>query len=234
MKKYLAVFLMLFLLWTSSAYAETDISAVVVAFLKEMQPEQRLELTEDILKLIVEEDGIEALEHLYTSASQASVPAETVTPADPANLSESDFFDLLAQQPLAVIETEYLVQSSNGMKTLFPDMLSAIVRNNSDDDIKNAVIAFVAWDENNLPVKIEGQIDFMGGSYIKKVSYDDINLIPDKVFGENEGFALAENTSIMTFKAIAVSYETFDGETWKNPYFDEFRNRYEGQKLVSR
>ena len=29
---------------------------------------------------------------------------------------------------------------------------------------------------------------------------------------------------------MVVSFKTFDGDTWKNPYFDDFRSLYEGKK----
>lgn len=36
---------------------------------------------------------------------------------------------------------------------------------------------------------------------------------------------------IDSFKAIVVSYETFEGDTWENPYFDEFCSLYEEKKF---
>lgn len=49
--------------------------------------------------------------------------------------------------------------------------------------------------------------------------------------GESSGYSLGENCEIKTFKAIVVSYETFDGETRDNPYYDTFCSLYKGQKL---
>ena len=128
-----------------------------------------------------------------------------------------EFEKLLAEQPLYVSSTEYFVQSQ-GPKILFPDMLQAIITSNSTEDIKDAVVAFVAWDNNNLPVKIQNQFDFGGGSYVKQVNYKDINLVNGASYGENGGYELDENSNISKFKAIVVSYETFDGNVWKNPY----------------
>lgn len=141
----------------------------------------------------------------------------------------------VAKQPLCVTSTEYFVQSTQ-WKTLYPDMLSAVIKNNSDKDIKNAVIAFVAWDSNNLPVKIEGQYDFNGGDYIVEVNYNDINLVPGASYGDNSGYSLNcmnGDPNIAKFKAIVVSYTTFDGETWKNPLYNKFKDIYEDKKLES-
>ncbi|MGN1478941.1 MAG: DUF5780 domain-containing protein [Acutalibacteraceae bacterium] len=30
---------------------------------------------------------------------------------------------------------------------------------------------------------------------------------------------------------MVVSYESFDGETWENPYYEQWRELYEGQKI---
>lgn len=145
-------------------------------------------------------------------------------------MSIDEFENLLATQPLFVSRTKYVVQDEQ-YKTLYPDMLQAILQSNTTEDIKDALVAFVAWDSNNLPVKIKGNIDFSSGSYIKEVKYSDINLVNGETYGENSGFSLDENNGIATFKAIVVSYETFDGNTWENPYYEDFCSRYEGQKL---
>lgn len=137
----------------------------------------------------------------------------------------ADFEKLLAQQPLAVTKTKYVVQADQ-YKMLFPDMLQAILTNNTTEDIKDAVVAFVAWDENNLPVKIEGQFDFYG-SYIRRVAYSDINLASGDTFGEDSGYSLSEGCEVDKFKAIAVSFETVEGETWDNPYYEDFCSLYE-------
>lgn len=158
-----------------------------------------------------------------TSSEQTTVEGPTQT------MSISEFENLLAEQPLYVSNTKYTVQNDT-YKTLYPDMLQAILTNNTTEDIKDAVIAFVAWDSNNLPVKIEGQHDFSGGSYIQQVNYTDINLVGGDTFGENNGYSIKEDCKISTFKAVVVSFETFNGETWDNPYYDAFCSIYEGKK----
>ena len=147
-----------------------------------------------------------------------------------ASITESELAEIIQKQELAITKTEYVIQDEK-YKSLYPDLLQAIIKNNTDKDIKNAVVAFVAWDNNNLPVKIKGSIDFTEGTYIKKVNYSDINLIPDATFGDSSGFEISEGNGVATVKAIVVSYETFEGETWENPYFKDFSELYEGKKL---
>ena len=110
-------------------------------------------------------------------------------------------------------------------------MLQAVIKNASGTDIKNAVVAFVAWDKNDFPVKIEGQYSFGGGSYVTKCNYSDINLIDGASYGTDSGMPLDSDTdNIATFKAIVVSYDDFDGNTWNNPYYDIWAAKYEDQK----
>ena len=138
----------------------------------------------------------------------------------------------IAEQEVRVISTKYAVQS-NEHKTLYPDMLQAVIQNGTEYDIKDAVVAFVAWDKNNLPVKIKSQYDYSGGSYVRKVAYNGINLVPGASYGENSGYEIDESCGISSFKAIVVSFETFEGETWDNPLFGEWCDMYEGKKRES-
>lgn len=133
---------------------------------------------------------------------------------------------------LVVSEARLLVQSEE-YKSLYPDVLQAILVNNTQSDIKDVVVAFVAWDENDLPVLIKGQFDYNPASYIRRASYAGINMVPGSTYGENTGMRLDESIrGIVTVKAIVVSYVTFDGETWENPEFAQFIEEYEGKKLL--
>lgn len=167
-------------------------------------------------------------ENVFQSDANFSYSSTNLSDSD--TIDEETFQNSLKAEPVHITKTKYIVQDE-AHKALFPDMLQVIIQNNSQDDIKNAVIAFVAWDENGLPVKIEGQFDFGSGSYIKEVHYTDINLAAGKNFGKDYGYNLSETCSIKTFKAIVVSYETFDGKTWENPHYDQFKTLYEGKKL---
>lgn len=144
-----------------------------------------------------------------------------------------DLFDkLIAGQALAVTSTKYVVQDAR-FKSLYPDMLQAILKNNTASDIKDAVVAFVAWDKNNLPVKIKSHLGYRDEAYVQLVNFGDMNLVPRASYGRKKGYAIDEDCNIKKFKAIVVSYETFDGETWMNPYYSEWRTLYEGKRFDS-
>lgn len=143
--------------------------------------------------------------------------------------SEKEFSDLLKAEPVFIKSTKYIVQDEK-YKTLYPDMLQAVIQNNTKEDIKSAMVAFAAWDKNGLPVKIKGHLSFDDGVYIAEVDYSDINLAAGGTYGKDSGLQLDENLEIETFKAIVVSYETYDGTEWENPYYKNFCSLYEGKK----
>lgn len=140
--------------------------------------------------------------------------------------------ELEAENGLHVSEARLLVRSEE-YKALYPDVLQAILVNNTEHDIKDVVVAFMAWDENDLPVLLKGQFDYNAASYVRHASYSGINMVPGSIYGENTGMGLDESVKgIVTVKAIVVSYVTFDGETWENPEYDAFIEEYAGKKLL--
>ena len=162
--------------------------------------------------------------------TESTIPTPTPTPeAAGTYMTPEEFDGLLAGLPLHVTSTKYIVQDEQ-YKALYPDLLQAVIRNDSAADIKDAVVAFVAWDKNGLPVKIKGSIDFSDGAYVQRVNYSDINLVPGDTFGDSSGYSIDEACGIEDFRAIVVSYETFEGDTWENPLFEAWCELYEGQR----
>ena len=214
------------------AFAEPADEIDVVAIVRDMPYEQRMQVAQDILNMIADTNGLEALDKAYRAVrdNYPILPAASEEVTD--DITSESLDGLLAAQPLAVTAARFVVQSES-YSILFSDMLSATIVNNSGYDIKDAVVAFVAWDKNGLPVKIEGMIDIMGGMYVKEVKFSDINLVPGDTYGERNGYSLSADSGIVTVKAIAVSYVTFDGEEWENPYYDTFRDMYAGKKLTN-
>ena len=119
-------------------------------------------------------------------------------------------------------------------KALYPDLMIAKLMNQSGTAIKNAVVAFAAWDENNLPVLI----DTIGnGKYVVHCSMNGINLADGETMtdaGMQVDSQQAERGEIKSFKAIVVSYEDFDGNTWRNPLYDNWVKLYRCLLYTSR
>lgn len=145
-------------------------------------------------------------------------------------LVQSSFDNLLMQLPITIIKTKHIVRDKQ-CKHLYPDMLQAVIKNKTSVKIKDVVVAFVAWDKDNSPVKIKESIDFGDGAYIKTVNYTDINLIPGGIFKGQRGLEIDESCEINTFKSIVLSYTNYKEETWINPQFEKFCSLYEGKQL---
>ncbi len=147
--------------------------------------------------------------------------------ADAVELEEK-----LSDQDVVVENTQYLIQDTEH-KALYPDMLSTIIKNNSDTDIKNITYGYVAWDDNGLPVRIQGDFDFSGGSYFYTGTGESVNIAPGQSHGRNYGFELDEEMDMIhSIKSIVVEYEGFNGEKFENPLVDDFARIYEGKRLA--
>ncbi len=174
----------------------------------------------------------ELADHTWTDATfEAPKTCSVCSKTEGSVLSVAAFESQLREMPMYVESTRYIVQDTK-YKSLYPDMLSATVKNNSGKSIKNAVVAFVAWDNNNFPIKIYGEYDYYG-SYVKKCNYQDANMVNGSTYGGDRGMAIdySDTGTIATFKAIVVEYTDFDGNTWKNPYYDAWLGLYEDKIL---
>src|SRR5699024_6829755 len=138
----------------------------------------------------------------------------------------------LLDQDVVVENIQYLIQNTEH-KALYPDMLSTIIKNNSDTDIKNITYGYVAWDDNGLPIRIQGDWDFSGGSYLYTGTGESVNIAPGETHGRNYGLELTEEMDkIHSIKSIIVEYQGFNGEKFENPLLDEFSKIYEGKRLA--
>lgn len=162
---------------------------------------------------------------------EKNVQKETPTqPKKQKQMTASELEAEIAKQEVRVTSTKYTVQNKD-YKVLYPDLLQAIITNGSTVDIQDVVIAYVAWDKNNLPVEIETSNILSDEAYIKRASAT-VNLVPGGTWGRESGLELASDCSdIATFKAIVCEYTDFDGKTWENPLYDQWCEIYEGKRL---
>lgn len=179
-----------------------------VEFLSDINFEERISLNEQILERI-------ASGKTYLTADELA--EETI------------------KQPLYVKETKYL--DSNTFSYSSSSMLQAVLYNNSNVPIKSAVVAFSAWDKNNLPIKIKGYISISDDSYFSKINYSSINLMPGETYkgkdgGTYYGMQVDKDIQVSLLKAIVISYEDFDGNTWDNPLVLDFKQLYEEKRLL--
>ena len=158
-------------------------------------------------------------------------------------VTAEEFDELLLTMPLAVTEKELIInkksdegESLDGQapeEPTSPDMLKFVVRNNTDTDIKNMSVAFVGWNENGEPVRFGPASETRGREYLNVAYFAGVNMTSGGMFGEGNEFLLSEWHEISTFKAIVKDFETFDGDSWENPYFEQFCELYEEKEYPS-
>lgn len=103
--------------------------------------------------------------------------------------------------------------------------LVAIVTNNKDRALKNAEIAFVAWDENDIPIALDAD------EYIAVLYYDDIDVGAGSTNEFEYGILVdAAPESIGRIGAIVTFGEFYGGDIFENPYTDEWTDTYLGEK----
>jgi hypothetical protein len=174
------------------------------------------------------------------SPTPIPIPTPAPTPAPAArggSLSVAEFDALLAAQPLAVVNAAILYDVSTNIGGV-AELIVCEVKNNSDAEIRDITLGYVAWDKDNLPLK--GHFG-MANTYYAIVDLENINLLPGGVFeanGQNlgtyarfeTGWAVMTFAEPVTFKIIAISYTDYDGNTWHNPYAAAFNKAYSGAK----
>ncbi|WP_026669343.1 DUF5780 domain-containing protein [Butyrivibrio sp. AE3006] len=143
-------------------------------------------------------------------------------------LSNSELDEKVKTQDLYVSQTSIL--RKDDLYIASGDMMQAIIYNNSDKKIAEAVVAFAAWDKNNLPVKIQKPYGIGTGDYITEVTYSNVNLLKGQSYGDDSGYEVSTSPSIQKIRAIVVSYQTTDGEKWENPYYIDFVEANEGKE----
>jgi tetratricopeptide (TPR) repeat protein len=138
--------------------------------------------------------------------------------------------EMKANQEVSVDKVSIVIQSTQ-YKALYPDMIQAIIRNNSDKTIKNFKIGFLAFDSNGYPLKIKAQFDFSGGSFEFLGNADNVNIVPKSTFGKNVGWTLDENHGIKTVIACVQEVDYYDNSRWENPYYDYWLREYKEKPL---
>ncbi len=145
-------------------------------------------------------------------------------------LSKEELDIKLGELPVIVESLEYY-SSGNRNKKIYPDMLIGVFKNNSDEKIQDLFVNYVAWDENNVPVRIQYRRDDYA-NYINYAQYENANLNPGERTDENAGIQIEDGLNIKTFKIIVKCYTTEYGKIWVNSYYDDFKEMYAGKNLV--
>ncbi len=147
---------------------------------------------------------------------------------DEPDLTAMELEEILLQQPCYVENIDYIRNDAG-----YGADVSVVVKNNSGTDIKNVFYAMAGWDTNNLPLILYTYKAVNGTGYIVENDFGDPNIVNGGTYGEDLLFGIKEETAsrLETFKAVVIKYEDFDGNTWENPYYEDWIKLYKEKKL---
>ena len=149
---------------------------------------------------------------------------------DTENIANAEYIEKLRkEQKLTCKSAKILVQDTQ-YKSLYPDMLTAKVVNNSKETVKSYKVVFLAYDNNYLPVKIKGKWN-SSGEYSHIGTDDEANLVAGATTKDNFGWELDKSHGITYVIACIQEAEFFNGEKWENQYLQYWLEKYEGKIL---
>lgn len=124
--------------------------------------------------------------------------------------------DLITNQELAVESVEI-------SKSWIGKIACAIVRNKTNKVVKSYSVAYTAYDKDGYPLMIDEGYENLGGA--------TANIQPNETYGDNTGWDLDTNVEAKSIKMVVVDAEYYDGSTWKNPYYEFWKEKYVGKPL---
>lgn len=113
-------------------------------------------------------------------------------------------------------ESEVIISQIETYESIWGNTtVTLTVDNLSDSTIKDIEIAFMAWDENQLPVIVSEEFDYYSDTYCMEGVSNAINLLPKG----SETVSIDVVSSMEQIHYILpfiISYTTYDGSEWKN------------------
>jgi tetratricopeptide (TPR) repeat protein len=106
------------------------------------------------------------------------------------------------------------------------NFISVKVKNNTEKKtVKNYQVGFMAFDSNNLPVKVGlGSSDYVGSGS------NDQNILPGQELDSHGGWYL-DNHSAKKLIACIKQVVYYDGTEWTNPYYEYWLEEYQEKPL---
>lgn len=133
------------------------------------------------------------------------------------------------EQLLSVESATITIQDEN-YKSLYPDMMTIIVKNNSEKTVKSYDVSILGYDANGYPMKVKGKYDSTG-VYEFEGTAEDANIVAGGVYGKDKGWNLYRTHGLSNIIAIVKNVTFYDGTTWDNPYYEYWIKEHKEKPL---
>ncbi len=204
----------------------------LIVYLKNNEKKKIIEGLSNISSLIDKNDYTAASEKLneLSKSTQENEDIKQQVNNLTNKIKEEEIEKFKNEQEVTVEDTRIVVSNSE-YKSLYPDAIEVVIKNNTEKTIKDYELSILGYDNNNLPVKIKTQYSFGRSSYEFIGKSEASNIMPGKTYGRDYGWSLDENHGISKIIAIVKNVKYYDDTTWENPYYEYWLSEHKEKPL---
>ena len=193
---------------------------------KKLTPENPTK-TDSVTKIVPKAQTNEATTKPVTNPKTVT---KTPTKTTPDKMTKEELEEKLNKLQVVVTEFKFVEETPWDFSD-YTEMYSVLTyENQGKDDILSISFAVFEWDGNGMPVspQVGSPSTF---EYLSEIKEYEVN-VPAKGIGVIKNQYVWDYTPEHNYKVIPVEYLTYGGNTWRNPYIEEFLELYEGQKYT--
>ncbi len=202
------------LIESSTETFKTTVLQEAEEFAAKEQYQEAMNALDSALSVVGEDADLSAKRTVYETKNEEKIAEERKKKMEEAKTKQE-----------VTVERARIIVQSDVYKSLYPDMMEVVVRNQTSKTVKNMEVSMLAYDAKGLPIKIEPQFGFQS-NYEHIGTAENVNITPNSTAGEDYGWSLADPHNIDTLIACVKMVEYYDGTTWENPYYEYWLEEY--------